>query len=70
VELIEVHNWGFYGFGQLIGKSEIVQKYWSPKKIKKVLVTLGPQEYHPEKKPDPLTEEVFKKFDIEIFVPQ
>jgi hypothetical protein len=26
VELIEVHKWGFYGFGQLIGKKEIVEK--------------------------------------------
>lgn len=70
VELIEVHNWGFYGFGQLIGKSEITQKYWTPKKIKKILITMGPHEFHPETNPDPLTEEVFKKFDIEIFVPQ
>jgi len=70
VELIEVLNWGFYGFGQLVGKSEIVQNHWSPKKIKKILITLGPNEFHPEKNPDPLTEEVFKKFEIEIFVPQ
>lgn len=70
VELIEVHFWGFYGFGQLIGKSEIVLKHWSPKKINKIFITLGSNEFHPEKNPDPLTEEVFKKFDIEIFVPQ
>ena len=70
VELIEVHKWGFYGFGQLVGKSEIVQKYWFPMKVKKVLITLGSYEFHPETNPDPLTEEVFKKFDIEIFVPQ
>jgi hypothetical protein len=48
VELIEVHKWGFYGFGQLVGKSEIVQKYWSPKKIKKILIILGSYEFHPE----------------------
>jgi hypothetical protein len=44
--------------------------HWFPKKIKKILITLGPKEFHPENKPDPLTEEVFRKFDIDIFVPQ
>jgi hypothetical protein len=70
VELIEVHNWGFYGFGQLVGKSEIFGKYWSPKRTKKVLIILGPNEFHPQKNPDRLTEEVFEKFGIEIFVPK
>jgi hypothetical protein len=69
VELIEVHHWGFYGFGQLIGKSEIFAKYWSPKSAKKVLIILSPKEFHPQTKPDPLTEEVFKKFAIEVYVP-
>jgi hypothetical protein len=69
VELIEVHHWGFYGFGQLVGKSEIFQKYWSPKRIKKVMIILSPKEYHPQTNPDLLAEEVFKKFGIEIFVP-
>lgn len=69
VELIEVHKWGFYRFGQLIGKSEIVKKYWNPKRIKKVLITLSPTTFQPEKNPDPPTEEVFEKFGITVFTP-
>ncbi|MDI9578105.1 MAG: hypothetical protein QM398_08235 [Thermoproteota archaeon] len=33
VELVEVHNWGFYGFGQLVGKSEVFKKYWSTNSV-------------------------------------
>ena len=70
VKLIEVHKLGFYGFGQLVGKEKLVKKYWNPKETKKVLVTLSPEEYHPERNPDPLTREVFDEFDIEVFVPE
>ena len=68
VELIEVHSWGFYGFGQLIGKSEIVQKYWEPKKVSRVLITINPK-YDSEKNPDLPTLEVFKKFGIKVYAP-
>lgn len=64
-----MHHWGFYGLGQLVGKAEIFEKYWSQKPAKKVLIVLGPHEFHPETNPDPLTEEVFKKLGIEVFVP-
>jgi hypothetical protein len=61
---------GFYGLGQIIGKSMIVEKYWTPKKkIKKGLITLGPKLFHPVQKPDPATEEVFRQFDVKVFVP-
>ena len=65
VELIEVHGWGFYGFGQLIGKSEIVQKYWEPKKVSKVLITINPK-YDSKRNPDSPTLEVFEKFSIKV----
>ena len=35
VELIEVHKWGFYVLGQLIGKYRITEKYWDPKEAKR-----------------------------------
>jgi hypothetical protein len=70
VELIEVHKWGFYGFGQLIGKKEIVKKYWNPKEMKMVLITANLTNFHPETKPDPPTEEVFKKYGISIYIPK
>lgn len=66
VELIEVHGWGFYGFGQIVGKSEIVQKYWEPKKVKKVLITFSPK-YDSERNPDLPTFEVFEKFGIKVY---
>jgi len=70
VELIEVHKWGFYGLGQLIGKKEIVEKYWNPKEIKLVLITANLTSFHPETNTDPPTEEVFKKFGVSVFVPK
>ena len=70
VELIEVHKWGFYALEQLIGKEELVKKYWKPNAIKKVLITSNLTMFHPERNPDPPTEEVFKKFEVTIFVPE
>ncbi|NLD66331.1 MAG: hypothetical protein GX648_07140 [Crenarchaeota archaeon] len=70
VELIEVHNWGFYGFGQLVGKAEIFRKYWSPKNMKLIFIVMGAHEFDPVTNPDPLTEDVFRKYGIEIFVPK
>ena len=70
VELVEVHKWGFYALGQLIGKEELVKKYWNPKEIRKVLITVNLSGFHPETKPDPPTEEVFQKFDVSIYVPK
>jgi hypothetical protein len=70
VELIEVHKWGFYGLGQLIGKKEIVEKYWNPKEINLVLITSNLTAYHPEMNPDPPTEEVFEKYGVSVYVPK
>jgi len=69
VELIEVHKWGLYGFGQLVGKSYIVEHHWHPKQTTKILITLSPNRYHPGKNPDPITRSVFDAFDIEVYVP-
>lgn len=68
VELIEVHGWGFYGFGQIVGKSEIVQKYWEPKKVSKVLITFSPK-YDSQRSLDLPTFEVFEKFGITVYSP-
>jgi len=70
VELIEVHKWGFYALGQLVGKEKLVKKHWNPKETQKVLVTLDPEIYHPEKNSDSPTREVFDESNIEIFVPE
>ena len=69
VELIEVHKWGFYGFGQLIGKSYILEQQWNPHHFEKVLITMSSETYHPETKPDPVTRSVFDAFDIKVYVP-
>jgi hypothetical protein len=68
VELIEVHGWGLYGFGQIVGKSEIVQKHWTPKRVTKVIITINPK-FDPKKNPDTATREVFEKYGIKIFIP-
>lgn len=70
VEVIEVHKWGFYALGQLIGKAEILEKYWSPKDVSKVLIMSNLTSFHPASKPDPPTEEIFKKHNISIHVPK
>jgi len=69
IELIEVHKWGFYPLGQLIGKEKILKKHWNPKETQKVLITLNPNRYHPKLNPDPLTKKVFDELDVEVFVP-
>jgi len=69
VELIEVHGWGFYVLGQLIGKEHIVQKYWNPLETQKVLLTMDSKKYHPKKSPDKPTQEVFEKYGVEVYVP-
>jgi hypothetical protein len=62
-------NWGFYALGQIIGKAEIINKYWPPKEVQKTLITSKLTKFHPEINPDPPTEEVFKKYNVSIFVP-
>jgi hypothetical protein len=69
VELIEVHDWGFHSFGQIVGKTEIVKKHWAPKKIRKVLITVDPKHFHPKTNPDPPTQEVFKKYQVSVYIP-
>lgn len=69
-ELIEVHSWGFYGFGQIVGKARIVQNEWNPANIRKVFIpdnnARGP--FYPNEDPDPATEDVFDEFDINVVV--
>lgn len=67
-ELIEVHGWGFYVLGQLIGKHEILEQYWETKETEKVLIVDneagGP--YHPDERKDKATHEVFDRHNIEV----
>jgi hypothetical protein len=69
-ELIEVHSWGFYGFGQIVGKAHIVQDEWNPADIRKVFIpdnnARGP--YYPDENPDPATEKVFDDFGVDVVV--
>jgi hypothetical protein len=71
-ELIEVQNWGFNGFGRIVGKSRIIEREWNPHRLKRVLVVKNSDDkdhpYYPEKKRDPSTEAVFDDSDIEIVV--
>ena len=69
MELIEVHNWGFSGFGQLVGKSYILEHHWNPHRFDKVLITLSAKTYHPDTRPDPVTRSVFDAFDIKVYIP-
>jgi len=69
-ELIEVHSWGFYGFGQIVGKSRIVEREWDPHDIRRVFIPDNNvrNPYYPNEKPDPATESVFDDFDITVEV--
>jgi len=69
-ELIEVHSWGFYGFGQIVGKAHIVQDEWNPADIRKVFISdnnaRGP--YYPDENSDPATEKVFDDFGVDVVI--
>jgi hypothetical protein len=69
-ELIEVHAWGFYGFGQLVGKAAIVENEWNPEAVQKVFIpdNDGRSPYYPDENPDPATEAVFDQFDVDVVV--
>lgn len=68
VEAIEVHKWGFYVFGQLVGKRELLWIHWDPVSVEPVLLptTHGKGAYHPDVHEDPATEAVFEKHGIRV----
>lgn len=70
VELIEVHRWGFYALGQVVGKRRLLEGHWAPKEIHSVLIvdnSKSPQ-YRPSEDPDPAAEWVFRDFGIRVVV--
>lgn len=69
-ELIEVHSWGFYGFGQLVGKAAIIENEWKPADVRKVFIpdNDGRSPYYPDETSDPATEAVFDEFDVDVVV--
>lgn len=60
-ELIEVHDWGFFGFGQIVGKARLVETEWDPYALRRVFIPTNPG-----KLPDSATESVFEDFMIEV----
>lgn len=63
VELIEVHGWGFHAFGQVLGKAEILSNSLNPHDLRKTVITAEDWS-NPKEKPDPATEDVYAKFDV------
>jgi len=68
-ELIEVHNWGFYVFGQLVGKEEVLKENWRLKETRKVLLVdngASGGSYKSQFSRDEATHEIFDKYNIEV----
>ncbi len=69
VELIEVHEWSFHAFGQVVGKAGIVKNRWNPYEVNKTVIpTNSRKSYYPNNERDEPTHEVFDKFGIEVEV--
>ncbi|MFB6215697.1 MAG: hypothetical protein ABEJ72_01825 [Candidatus Aenigmatarchaeota archaeon] len=69
-ELIEVHGWGFYVLGQLIGKQELLEQHWDTEETEKVLIVDNEAggEYHPDERRDEATHDVFDAHDVQVEV--